>query len=275
MTEQQQSNAEQAATADAYTEEYRRLWDATVATLTAAVRLNHPQHGSVDFSDFLASALGAVAANVGSGERITAGRPGSWESDLLAQLVSGTIGYDPTPEELAGRRTIPVVVRLNVAQLVSESHQDAPAEERAGMLPHLDDALQAIDDASAAENKARTVPAKDDDAATWNVYEVAEDARAHREQAAENDLRRRYAEAFEAYGQRFAAAVLDAAQGVQGLMVPVEVKAETDPEASWWDKGDTINPQEWDEDDDLAWRRWAAARQRVGLPTLDETPTEE
>jgi len=187
MTEQQQSNAEQAATADAYTEEYRRLWDATVATLTAAVRLNHPQHGSVDFSDFLASALGAVAANVGSGERITAGRPGSWESDLLAQLVSGTIGYDPTPEELAGRRTIPVVVRLNVAQLVSESHQDAPAEERAGMLPHLDDALQAIDDASAAENKARTVPAKDDDAATWNVYEVAEDARAHREQAAEND----------------------------------------------------------------------------------------
>jgi len=58
-------------------------------------------------------------------------------------------------------------------------------------------------------------------------------------------------------------------------MVPVEVKAETDPEASWWDKGDTINPQEWDEDDDLAWRLWAAARQRVGLPTLDETPTEE
>ena len=63
--------------AEAYAIEYRRLWDATVATLTAAVQLDHPQHGAVDFSDFLASALGAVAANVGSANRITAGRPGS------------------------------------------------------------------------------------------------------------------------------------------------------------------------------------------------------
>lgn len=58
-------------TAEAYVEEYRRLWDATVATLTAAVRLTHPQHGAMDFADFLAAALGAVAANVGSAERIT------------------------------------------------------------------------------------------------------------------------------------------------------------------------------------------------------------
>lgn len=62
-----------------------------MATLTA-VQLDHPQHGPVDFSDFLASALGAVAANVGSAERITAGRPGSWESDALGQLVAGTVG---------------------------------------------------------------------------------------------------------------------------------------------------------------------------------------
>ena len=38
---------------EAYATEYRRLWDATVATLTAAVQLDHPQHGPVDFSDFL------------------------------------------------------------------------------------------------------------------------------------------------------------------------------------------------------------------------------
>ena len=61
--------------AEAYATEYRRLWDATVATLTAAVQLDHPQHGPVDFSDFLASALGAVAANVGSGYRITLAGP--------------------------------------------------------------------------------------------------------------------------------------------------------------------------------------------------------
>jgi len=129
-------------TVEAYAEEYRRLWDTTVATLTAAVRLTRPQHGAMDFADFLAAALGAVAANVGSAERITAGRPESWESDLLAQLVAGTIGYETTPEELAARRTEPVVVPLNVAQLVNEARTDAAEEERAGMLaerlaPHL------------------------------------------------------------------------------------------------------------------------------------------
>lgn len=106
--------------AEAYATEYQRLWDATVATLTAAVQLDHPQHGPVDFSDFLASALGAVAANVGSAYRITAGRPGSWESDALGQLVGGTVGYDADPVELAPRRTLPVLVPLNVAQLFTE-----------------------------------------------------------------------------------------------------------------------------------------------------------
>ncbi len=49
----------------------------------------------------------------------TARRPGSWESDLLAQLVAGTVGYEITPGELAARRTESVVVPLNVAQLVT------------------------------------------------------------------------------------------------------------------------------------------------------------
>lgn len=43
--------------------------------ITAAVRLNNPEHAAIDFSDFLASALVAVAVNVGSVERIIAGRP--------------------------------------------------------------------------------------------------------------------------------------------------------------------------------------------------------
>ena len=49
MTEQQRSPGLDPA--EAYATEYRRLWDATVATLTAAVQLDHPQHGPVDFSD--------------------------------------------------------------------------------------------------------------------------------------------------------------------------------------------------------------------------------
>jgi len=200
---------------EAYVEEYRRLWAATVATLTAAVRLNHPQHGSADLADFLASALGAVAGNVGSAERITAGRPGSWESDLLAQLVSGTVGYDPSPQELARRRTVPVVVRLNVAQLAAEARLDAPTEERAAMLPDLDDALQPIYKAGEEWQSAHPAPAQDAAPQTWTAYEEAGEAQGEREQAAEDALRGRYAAAFEAYAERFAAAVLDEGPGAR------------------------------------------------------------
>jgi hypothetical protein len=252
MTEQQQSPGPDQA--EAYVTEYRRLWDATVATLTAAVRVNHPQHGAVDFADFLASALGAVAGNVGSGERITAGRPGSWESDLVAQLVTGTVGDDGAA--LATYRTEPVVVRLNVAQLVIEAREDAREQERDGMLVDLADAIDALPDPW-GDGREPTEEEESD----WA--------------AAEAHLRRRYTEAYEAYAQRFAAAVAEAAEGIEGLSVPVEVKAETDPEASWGHDQETTNPQEWAEDDELACRLWAAARQRAGVPRLDDTARPE
>jgi len=252
----------------AYIVERQRLWDTTVDVLTAAVQLDHPQHGAADFADFLASALGAVAANVGSTERITAGRPGSWEADLLVQLVNGTVGWDLTSEDLAQWRTIPILVRLNVAQLVSESRMDAPAEQRPAMLPELDDALRTIYRAEADENAANPAPSEEAGAAAREAYDAAADERAERYGAAEDDLRRRYTTAFEAYGERFTEAVRAAAEQIHGLTVPVEVQAESDPEASWFD-GDTINSHGWD-DDKLASHLWEAARQRVGLPTLDE-----
>ena len=252
----------------AYSAERQRLWDTTVDVLTAAVRLDHPQHGATDFADFLASALGAVAANVGSTGRITAGRPGSWEADLLAQLVNGTIGWDLNPQDLAQWRTVPVLVRLNVAQLVGESRMDAPAEQRSAMLPELDEALQAIYRAEADEHAANPAPSEDAGAEAREAYETAADERAERYGAAEDDLRRRYTQAYEAYGERFAAAVRSAATQIHGLTAPVEVQADTDPDASWFD-GDTINSNGWD-DDRLAAHLWEAARQQVGLPTLGE-----
>lgn len=266
MTQEQEAGAESAERA--YTEQWQQLWDTTVATLTAAVQLNHPQHGPTDFADFLASALGAVAGNVGSTERITAGRPGSWESDLLAQLVNGTVGPDATLQELAQRRTSPVIVPLNVAQLVAESRMDAPAPQRAAMLPELDEALQPIYRAEADEAEANPAPGPDAGAATQQEYEATADQRAERYQTAEDDLRRRYTQAYEAYATRFTAPVLDAARAIPGLTAPVEVQADTDPEASWTDHGDTSNPNEWD--DSLAWHLWETARQRIGPPTLDE-----
>lgn len=265
MTEQQQSpDLDQA---EAYATEYDRLWHATVASLTAAVRLRHPQHGAADFGDFLGSAIAAVAANVGSGERITAGRPGSWESAAIEQLITGAVGIEAGPVELADRRTLPVLVPLNVAQLVSEAYDDAPADRRADMLPHLDDAAQVLYKAGEEWSAQHPAPDEGAPAAEWEAYEAAADAQGEQEQDAEDALRRRYAATFEAYAEAFTAAVLDQAHGIEGLSVPVEVKAETDPAATWWDAADTINPaDDYDSDDALVWHLWAAARDRVPLP---------
>lgn len=250
----------------AYASEYRRLWDATVATLTAAVQLDHPQHGAADLAGFLASALGAVAANVGSVERVTAGRPGSWESDALGRLVAGTVGYDTDAVELAPRRTVPVRVPLNVAQLLTEAYEDATAVQREAMLPHVDDAVQVIYQAGQEWNATHPAPAEDAPAAEWEAYEAAADARAEQEQAAEDALRARYATTFAAYAETFTAAVLEEAGTIEGLSVPVDVTAQTDPEATWWDSTDMINPDA-DDSDSLTWRLWSAARNRVPLPS--------
>ena len=260
---------------EAYATEYRRLWDATVATLTAAVQLDHPRHGPVDFADFLASALGAVAANIGSAYLITAGRAGSWESDALGQLVAGTVGYDADAVELAPRRTLPVLVPLNVAQLVNEAYQDATVEQRGAMLPDLDDAAQVIYRAAEEWSSQHPEPGEGAPAAVREAYEKAADAQGEQEQAAEETLRARYAATFQAYAEAFTAAVLDSARAIDGLTVAVEVKAETNPEATWWDPTDTLNPTEDDASDALAWHLWAAARDRVPLPrALVEIPTE-
>jgi hypothetical protein len=44
-----------------------------------------------DFAGWLASVLGK-AAEVGSSDTLTAGRPGSWEAELVQQLTKGTAG---------------------------------------------------------------------------------------------------------------------------------------------------------------------------------------
>jgi hypothetical protein len=60
---------------------------AATATLEAA-RNEH------DFGGWLASVLARTAADLGSTDALTAGRPGSWEADLVQRLVKGTVGYD-------------------------------------------------------------------------------------------------------------------------------------------------------------------------------------
>jgi hypothetical protein len=84
-----------------------------IATLTALARQTRVRgRGTeaeatepVDFADLTAHVLTTVAANLGSVETLLAGRPGSWEADLVRKIVNSTAGEDG---ELVRWRTEPV-----------------------------------------------------------------------------------------------------------------------------------------------------------------------
>ena len=59
-----------------------------ITALSAAVQHEH------DFPGWLAGVLAAVAARHGSSYVLVEGRPGSWEADLVSNLVRGTAGWD-------------------------------------------------------------------------------------------------------------------------------------------------------------------------------------
>jgi hypothetical protein len=70
--------------------------DASGADYTKDARraVLHAVRDEHDFGGWLASVLASVAAELGSTFALTAGRPGSWEADLVRQLVKGTVGWD-------------------------------------------------------------------------------------------------------------------------------------------------------------------------------------
>jgi hypothetical protein len=61
--------------------------DRAVLAVLAAARTEH------DFAEWLAHVLARVAGQLGSSDALTAGRPGSWEADLVQQLVKKTVGH--------------------------------------------------------------------------------------------------------------------------------------------------------------------------------------
>jgi hypothetical protein len=70
--------------------------DRGVVAVIEAAREEH------DFGGWLAGVLATTAAELGSTAALIAGRPGSWEADLVQRLVCGTLGWDD--ECLSGYR---------------------------------------------------------------------------------------------------------------------------------------------------------------------------
>lgn len=227
---------------DRYQAEYAAAMTATVAALTAAVRLEHPRHGVTDFAGFLAEALAEVAANVGSAGRLIAGRSGSWEADLVNNLVCGTVGHDN--EYLHHHRTAPVVVPVNVVRLMEESTWDTPATNPQVVYWRELDAVYLRHEALADD-------------------EYDQDA----EDADSQAVTDRWSAGYAAYAEAFTAAVTAEAARIEGLNVPVQVEAITDPGADYGDGPD--HPDAWT--DPLTFRLFDAARRAVPLPETDTT----
>ena len=61
--------------------------DRATSAIVDAIREEH------DFSGWLGQILATAAAELGSSAALTAGRPGSWEANLVQQLVRGTVGW--------------------------------------------------------------------------------------------------------------------------------------------------------------------------------------
>jgi len=221
-------------------------WQAAVTALTQGARLTGPGQRPVDFADFLASALAAVAANLGGVDRLLAGRPGSWEADLVDQLVHGTVGHDDAG--LTEYRTEPIVIHLNVARLVEEAEE---VNGREAIAPYEREWM-AVEDHYAA---------LDDDQDHSDAEEAALAA-----------LRDRWAGEYARFAEAFTAAVLAQAAAIPGLTVPVTVEATTDPDART-DRG-LPHPGGWDDPDPdpLVWRLWCAALDTTPLPTHDDAP---
>jgi hypothetical protein len=173
-----------------------------IAALTAAARQTRVRGAGTDqaavepadFADIAAHVLTTVAANLGSVETLLAGRSGSWEADLVRQLVTGTAGEDG---ELVRWRTEPVRLHFDAEDaFYAFGITDLFDEERdvvGDLVSRLDGIMQTRDQA------AERTPA---DAEVDEQFAAAENLDAAIERLWEQD-RAAYTEAYKATAQRY------------------------------------------------------------------------
>lgn len=221
----------------ALSEEEAGLYTDAVTMLTQAATRRDSHGGPRDFADFLAHVLAATAANVGGPDQLLAGRPGSWEASYVDGLIRGTMGSQP--EDWCWYRTQPVVVPLNVAELIED-------EVLHPGLMGLGEALETFD-------RDFDPIAGDPDTDAW-------DHGLHM-------ITTRYTEQYQLYAQRFTLAATLFASQIPGLTADVHVEADTDPNSHWWSGTATTNPH--NTNDPLVQQLWCAAHDTTPLPDID------
>jgi hypothetical protein len=232
-----------------YAEQYEATRSAAIQALTDAARLRHPKYGQLDFAEFAAHVLAAVAGNVGGADRLLAGRPGSWEADKVGDVLYSTAGYDDAAFDRY--RTEPVIIHLNVHRLMLIH---GPRNDEGATPYELE--LYAVGDRYALLSD-----------------EEYDEAAAEAENAECEAITAAWATRYADFAAAFAAAVQAEAARVDGVTVPVRVEAEATP-----DGGDDSTPEHpediaYDDPafDPLALRLWTAALAAVSLPTSDPT----
>lgn len=121
-------------TRDHVAEAIAALTSAARGTRTVGAGTPNEHQESVDFGEIACHVITAAAANLGSVEDLLAGRPGSWESAHVRDIVTSTAGDGP--DELLRFRTEPLRVVIDVDSIFSdlglrELYEEAEEELRA------------------------------------------------------------------------------------------------------------------------------------------------
>ncbi|QIS06725.1 hypothetical protein F5X71_34430 [Nocardia brasiliensis] len=286
-------------TATPITDPARQRWDQlhrnAVGALTEAASFAPVPGERIDFAEFLAAVLTAVATNLGSVDRLVAGHacsPGTTHLRALARGESELLS--PRADELewlAPHRTTALVVPLNIPGIIEaayerERYEPTPEQrqlllqDRAEKLGVSIEDLLRREDGEPIENRWVRVIAESDtfeaqrDAA-WQHYDrepaagETEDELCAAQDRAEREVSARWERRYQRYAAAFAAHATVEARRL-GLAVPVTVETMTVPELAHIA---APNPERRD-GDAIVCHLWEYARAitPTALLTGDETP---
>lgn len=206
---------------------YDQLLRDAVTALTAAARLTWTGRSDgtaparpCDWAEFVALALAGAAANIGGVENVLAGRPGSWEADAVRTLLTGTVGHDE--QQLLQHRTDPVVVRINVDDMMVDL----------GVWQAYDDACGALqrryDDLDLADVRRASWPVLDV-RASWATATPEQEHGWEQIAELEDRLEQQRLQDWAAYGAALASHIRAEVAQIDGLRVPVVVTVDVDP----------------------------------------------